>query len=114
MSNRTATKTLDEIEIASRPDLEELEVTLSYYWENDGIGPYEYWGAYGVDKGTDYVVIEDYDYDKEGMTPEEIENINSMIDKKLNTWSAQIQEDAADEGADYDVDNYDYDYEDRY
>jgi len=102
MSNHTTTKTLDEIEIASRPDTEELEVTLSYYWENDGIGPYEYWGAVGYDKGTDYVVIEDYDYDKSGMTPEEIENINSMIDKNLNTWTTQIEEESADDQeADY-------------
>lgn len=112
MSNQTAYKTLDEVEIAARPDLFEIEVTLSYYWENDGIGPYEYWGAVGFDKGTDYVVIEDYDYDKEGMTPEEIEIINSMIDKKLNAWATEIEEDDADaDPDDYEPDYYDY--EDR-
>ena len=27
--------------------------------ENDGIGEYEYWGAKGYDKGTDYLVLTD-------------------------------------------------------
>ena len=27
--------------------------------DNDGIGPYEYWGAKGVDHGHNYVVVEE-------------------------------------------------------
>ena len=27
----------------------------SVHWENDGIGPYEYWGAKGIDKGNDCI-----------------------------------------------------------
>jgi len=84
MSTRTAYRTLDEVEIASRPDVTSIEVTLSYYWENDGIGPYEYWGSVGFDRGHDYVTIEDYSYDKTGMTAEEIKTIDSMIETMLD------------------------------
>ena len=92
MSNRTAYRTLDEVEIAARPDDTSIEVTLSYYWENDGIGPYEYWGSKGYDHGHDYVVIEDYDYDKEGLTADEILTIDRMIENMLDTWAESIAE----------------------
>jgi hypothetical protein len=29
--------------------------------ENDGIGPYEFWGQRGNDKGTDFLIIDDED-----------------------------------------------------
>ena len=103
MSNRTAYRTLDEVEIAARPDVTEIEVTLSYYWENDGIGPYEYWGAKGFDHGHDYVVIEDYSYDKEGLTADEIATIDSMIEKMLDTWAESIAEDDCED--DYEPDD---------
>lgn len=32
--------------------------TIDYTVDNDGIGPYEYWGAKGYDAGTDYLLIE--------------------------------------------------------
>ena len=108
MSTRTAYRTLDEVEIASRPDVTSIEVTLSYVWENDGIGPYEYWGSVGFDRGHDYVTIEDYSYDKTGMTAEEIKTIDSMIENMMEDWSNSIAEESKDDG-DYDPDDYDYD-----
>lgn len=108
MSIRTAYRTLDEVEIASRPDDTSIEVTLSYYWENDGIGPYEYWGSVGFDHGHNYVVIEDYSYDKTGMTAEEIKTIDSMIENMMEDWSNSIAEESKDDG-DCDPDDYDYD-----
>lgn len=33
----------------------ELEIEFDYSVGNDGIGPYEYWGCKGYDKGTDYI-----------------------------------------------------------
>lgn len=107
MSTRTAYRTLDEVEIASRPDVTSIEVTLSYYWENNGIGPYEYWGSVGFDRGHDYVTIEDYSYDKTGMTAEEIKTIDSMIETMLDDWANNITDDDSDSEPD------DYEYEDR-
>lgn len=102
MSNRTAYKKLEDIEIESRPELSEIQVKLSYYWENDGIGPYEYWGASGYDHGHDYVVIEDYEYDKNNLTPEEIAIIDSQIENMLDTWSQEItDEEEVDMEPDY-------------
>ena len=37
----------------------EIDVKIKFIWENDGIGPYEYWGFKCFDKGNDYVLIED-------------------------------------------------------
>lgn len=37
----------------------DIEIEFSFKIENDGIGPYEYWGAKGYDYGTDYMVIDE-------------------------------------------------------
>jgi hypothetical protein len=37
---------------------EEIEVEVDWAVENDGIGPYEYWGYKCFDKGENYLVIE--------------------------------------------------------
>ena len=109
MSTRTAYRTLDEVEIASRPDVTSIEVTLSYVWENDGIGPYEYWGSVGFDRGHDYVTIEDYSYDKTGMTAEEIKTIDSMIETMLDDWANSIADEDGEDDGDCEPDDYDYD-----
>jgi hypothetical protein len=111
MSNRIAYRTLDldEIQIVSRPDISSIEVTLSYFWENDGIGAYEYWGSTGFDHGTDYVVIDEYSYDKTNMTPEEIGLIETMIEKSLDVWCEDIAQ-SYEPDHDYAPD---YEYEDR-
>lgn len=79
----------------------EINVDCDYSVENDGIGPYEYWGSKEVDRGTDYVVIENTEWDTTGFTTEEIELINSQINKKLNDWEVTIVERAAEYRADY-------------
>jgi hypothetical protein len=79
----------------------EIDVDCDYSVENDGIGPYEYWGSKEVDRGTDYAVIDNTDWDSTGFTKEEIELINSEIDKKLNDWSVAIMERVADRRSDY-------------
>ena len=37
----------------------EIECEIIYHIENDGIGPYEFWGAPGFDRGEDFVQIDD-------------------------------------------------------
>lgn len=37
---------------------EEIEVTAEFIIDNDGIGPYEYWGQKCYDAGQDYAVVE--------------------------------------------------------
>ena len=38
---------------------EEILCNVEYHMENDGIGPYEYWGAKYFDAGEDYIVIDE-------------------------------------------------------
>lgn len=111
MSTRTAYRTLEEVTIASRPDITEITVTLSYIWENDGIGHYEYWGSTGFDHGTDYVTIEDYSYDQTGMTDEEIATIDSTIESLLEEWANSIAEESVDDCDDDYEPEPDYYYE---
>ncbi len=54
MDNETAVEIIEGL-------LEEAleKVDIKYIVENDGIGPYEYWGFKGVDHGTNYITIEE-------------------------------------------------------
>jgi hypothetical protein len=48
----------DEYELHDR--LHDLlsDADVDVYWDNDGIGSYEYWGAVGYDHGTDYATVD--------------------------------------------------------
>lgn len=74
----------------------EIDVACEYSIENDGIGPYEYWGMRGNDRGTDYAIIDDTDWDKTGFTAEEIDLIEKEIEKNLYEWANKIMERNAD------------------
>jgi hypothetical protein len=65
---------------------EEKEITISvdYSVYYDGIGPYEYWGSKGYDKGNLCADINEITYDKEGLSEEEIAVIEAAIDKQSN------------------------------
>ena len=52
MKTQTRTSTIGILDF-------DVEVEYDYRIENDGIGAYEFWGARGYDKGTDYVIVED-------------------------------------------------------
>jgi len=54
MDNETAVDKVSEL-------IEEAleNVNIKYIVENDGIGSYEYWGFKGIDKGTNYITIEE-------------------------------------------------------
>ena len=78
----------------------DIDVDCEYSIDNDGIGPYEYWGSKEVDRGIDYAVIDNTDWDKTGFTAEEIDLIEKEIDKKLDDWANKIMERCEDR-ADY-------------
>ena len=44
--------------ISNKELLNNIETDDTGSWQNDGIGPYEYWGAKGFDKGVDYFEYE--------------------------------------------------------
>jgi len=88
-----------EIELDNRNVI--VQVECEYGIENDGIGPYEYWGSKEVDRGTDYIVIDNTDWDITGFTKEEIDLINAEIDKHLDEWSTQIGQRLSEDRADY-------------
>ena len=54
-----------------------VKVDISVYF--DGIGPYEYWGRKGYDKGNLCSDINEVIYDKTGLTEEEINQIQEEI-----------------------------------
>ena len=85
----------------------EIELECEFEVENDGIGPYEFWGQRGIDKGHDYVVIFKTDWDKTGFTAEEIAVIELEIDKQKGEIESEIE--IEDREPDYDpCDKYDY------
>jgi hypothetical protein len=56
--------------------------------ENNGIGPYEFWGIPGYDSGQDYLVCEKIEWDKSKHTTEQ----NIVIDKYLEDNYDLIEE----------------------
>lgn len=58
--------------------------------ENDGIGSYEYFGFKGYDNGTDYLHLEEINWDKSLYTAEQ--------NKLIWDW---VNENAGDEGCPY-------------
>lgn len=75
--------------------------TGNAYWDNNGIGSYEYGGVRGYDKGQDYVTMdEDATWDRENFTdsqnatiaswykdPHNSEKVNSAICEKYQIES---------------------------
>lgn len=71
----------------------DIEVDIDYAVENNGIGPYEYWGFKGYDKGQDCVNIYSTEWNKTGFSPEEIEIVEEAIEKEKKHWEAEIETD---------------------
>lgn len=67
-----------------------IKVKCEYRYENTGIGGYEFWGIKGIDRGTDYAVIENTEWDTTGFTQEEIELINLDIKNNISGWENTI------------------------
>lgn len=82
--------TAREIEIDG--DFIEVEFEGSPTVENDGIGPYEYWGYKCFDKGEDYQVLEELDYDKSLYSKEQNDIIERYIDDNFKSISESIIE----------------------
>jgi len=57
----------------------EIEVTVDISVYFDGIGPYEYWGCKGYDKGDVCIDVNSTAYDKTGLTKEEIQQIEDYF-----------------------------------
>lgn len=85
-----------EIELATRTEPVEVEVEVDGSWQNDGIGPYEFWGQKCYDRGRNYFEIETWDWDKTGFTPEEIAEIETAIEAKIEDWSNEVEPDEPD------------------
>ena len=65
---------------------EPVTITFTIHWsiENDGIGPYEYWGAKGYDKGQDYAVIDSVEFEDNGLSQEEKLILEDLINEDLS------------------------------
>lgn len=81
--------------------LVEISVDVKYCIQNNGIGPYEYWGFKGIDYGVDYAEIEDTSWDKAGFSKEENDMIQSAIDREIPNWEETLIERVADRKENY-------------
>lgn len=81
-----------EVLLESRNDYVEVEITVGFEWQNDGIGAYEYWGCKGYDKGIDYLAITETIWDSAGFTPEEVKEIEKEMFASYDRWSKEAEE----------------------
>jgi hypothetical protein len=56
------------------------KIDISAYF--DGIGPNEYWGSKGYDKGDLFLDVNEIIYDKKGLTEEEIKQIEEYFESQ--------------------------------
>lgn len=70
----------------------EVEVTISYYIENDGIGSYEAWGSPGYDKGTDYPVVEDWEFVCTDLTEQECIIVSNWLETNTEKLEQYVRE----------------------
>ena len=70
----------------------DVEITITYHYENDGIGSYEFWGTPGFDKGTDYPVVDEVDFDRFDLTAEECHIVNNWIDSNIDKIKENVRE----------------------
>jgi hypothetical protein len=78
-----------ELEIAPKNEGEDylylnVEFEGDCSWTNDGIGPYEFWGYKGYDKGEGYVICEGFGWDEKKHTPEECALIKEWLEEEDN------------------------------
>ena len=86
----TVTKNL-LVYLPSRDREVEIEVVCEYEIDNDGIGPYEYWGQVCYDKGVDHAVIVNIEWNTTGFTEEEINLVDAKIEKERDEWEEGIE-----------------------
>ena len=79
------------IQLPTRENETEIEVTTEGYWENDGIGSYEFWGQKCHDSGTVYFSIEGWNWDNTPFTKEENWLIEDAIQNQLEKWGETVQ-----------------------
>ena len=80
--------------IVEIPTIGEVEIFASlsdFKVENDGIGEYEYWGAKGYDAGTDYLHLEELQWDKTKYTDEQNAFIDNWIWEKAGDVDCPYQ-----------------------
>lgn len=95
----------------------EIEVTVDISVYFDGIGPYEYWGQKGYDKGDICIDINSTTYSKEGLTKEEIQQIEDyfksqdfhqeILQKHVDNQQT-LEDDAAEAAYESRMENFNY------
>ncbi len=73
-------------------DIIVVEFIYTVSKENDGIGSYEFHGSRGYDSGTDYIVVEDIEWDKSSHTDRENEVIQKYLDKNFSSLAEDMSE----------------------
>lgn len=73
-------------------DIIVVEFIYTISKENDGIGSYEFHGSRGYDSGSDYMVIEDIEWDKSKHSDRENEVIQKYLDKNFSSLAEDMSE----------------------
>lgn len=68
----------------------EVEFSGDITIENDGIGPYEFWGQKCYDAGHDYPVIENITWDKGKYTQEQNDTIDAYLAESYSKIEQKI------------------------
>ena len=73
--------------INDKKNLTDIKTDNSGSWQNDGIGPYEYWGAKGFDKGHTYFEYTgDFSFNfPVSLLPEDFDDIDVLTDNLEET-----------------------------
>lgn len=69
-------------------------VNLKGQWENDGIGAYEYAGHKEHHAGSDYYSVLEWEWDKHGLSLDEVDEIDAEIESAIPAWEAEIVHEA--------------------
>jgi hypothetical protein len=96
-----------EVELPSRTV--EVTVTIEGYWDNNGIGYYEFGSEKCFDKGQDYFTIESHSWDKTGFSDLEISVIEEEISLNTKYWQNNYEEEEEEKekvAFDYDAEDY--------
>lgn len=86
-----------------------VDLEIQFSTSMDGIGPYEFWGFKGFDKGNLCIDIDDIYFDKTNIPAEHLPLIEAVIEKETNNIQeaciAELKslQDSKDE-YDYDID----------
>lgn len=79
-----------EVELSTRNKSVIVALSCEYALNNDGVGVYEFGSERGVDRGNDYIELENIDWDRTGFNAMEISEVETAIKNNYTELYAGI------------------------